>query len=106
MKVIKMNTPKGSSFHSKVVITGQDVLGFAGNLIVSETFAKSDLVKVFLFRNFTKLVEFFSFLSKRERSVRMSTLKKWLKRELVRKGLPLAKEKLIPILKEKMKKKR
>ncbi|OIR60022.1 hypothetical protein BLL41_17450 [Bacillus sp. FMQ74] len=54
MKVIKMNTPKGSSFHSKVVITGQDVLGFAGNLIVSETFAKSDLVKVFLFQNFTK----------------------------------------------------
>ncbi|PTU26601.1 hypothetical protein DA469_17800 [Bacillus subtilis] len=106
MKVIKMNTPKGSSFHSKVVITGQNVLGFAGNLIVSETFAKSDLVKVFLFQNFTKLVEFFSFLSKRERSVRMSTLKKWLKRELVRKGLPLAKEKLIPILKEKMKKKR
>ncbi|AIC42550.1 hypothetical protein NRS6186_21845 [Bacillus subtilis] len=36
----------------------------------------------------------------------MSKLKKWLKRELVRKGLPLAKEKLIPILKEKMKKKR
>ncbi|WP_206869587.1 hypothetical protein [Bacillus sp. FW1] len=106
MKVIKMNSPKGSSFHSKVVITGQDVLGFAGNLIVSETFAKSDLVKVFLFRNFTKLVEFFSFLSKRERSVRMSTLKKWLKRELVRKGLPLAKEKLIPILKETVKKKR
>ncbi|MDZ5671875.1 hypothetical protein [Bacillus stercoris] len=106
MKVIKMNTPKGSSFHSKVVITGQDVLGFAGNLIVSETFAKSDLVKVFLFQNFTKLVEFFSFLSKRERSVRMSTLKKWLKRELVRKGLPLAKEKLIPILKETVKKKR
>lgn len=36
----------------------------------------------------------------------MSKLKKWLKRELVRKGLPLAKEKLIPILQEKMKKKR
>ncbi|XVK86208.1 hypothetical protein BST_3922 [Bacillus stercoris] len=36
----------------------------------------------------------------------MSTLKKWLKRELVRKGLPLAKEKLIPILKETVKKKR
>lgn len=36
----------------------------------------------------------------------MSKLKKWLKRELVRKGAPLAKEKLIPILKEKMKKKR
>lgn len=35
----------------------------------------------------------------------MSKLKKWLKRELVRKGLPLAKEKLIPILK-KMRKKR
>ncbi|MGQ9008776.1 hypothetical protein ACTXHP_11275 [Bacillus stercoris] len=105
MKVIKMNTPKGSSFHSKVVITGQDVLGFAGNLIVSETFAKSDLVKVFLFRNFTKLVEFFYFYQK-GRGVRMSTLKKRLKRELVRKGLPLAKEKLIPILKETVKKKR
>ncbi|APH66894.1 hypothetical protein [Bacillus spizizenii] len=64
MKVIKMNTPKGSSFHSKVVITGQDALGFAGNLIVSETFAKSDLVKVFLFRNFTKSVEFFHFYQK------------------------------------------
>lgn len=36
----------------------------------------------------------------------MSKLKKWLKRELVKKGLPLAKEKLILILKEKMKKKR
>ncbi|MEC1549860.1 hypothetical protein P9D77_16280 [Bacillus rugosus] len=66
MKVIKMNTPKGSSFHSKVVITGQDALGFAGNLIVSETFAKFDLVKVFLFRNFTKSVEFFIFIKKGE----------------------------------------
>jgi hypothetical protein len=106
MKVIKMNTPKGSSFHSKVVITGLGVLGFAGNLIVSETFAKSDLVKVFLFLNFTKSVEFFHFYQKRERRFTMSKLKKWLKRELVKKGLPLAKEKLIPILKEKMKKKR
>ncbi|ADV94880.1 hypothetical protein [Bacillus] len=106
MKVIKMNTPKGSSFHSKVVITGQVVLGFAGNLIVSETFAKSDLVKVFLFQELHQIGGVFSFLSKRERSIRMSKLKKWLKRELVRKGLPLAKEKLIPILKEKMKKKR
>jgi hypothetical protein len=36
----------------------------------------------------------------------VSKLGKWLKRELVKKGLPLAKEKLIPILKEKIKKKR
>ncbi|AWM22966.1 hypothetical protein DJ572_20390 [Bacillus subtilis] len=73
---------------------------------VSETFAKSDLVKVFLFQELHQIGGVFSFLSKRERSIRMSKLKKWLKRELVRKGLPLAKEKLIPILKEKMKKKR
>ncbi|PRR87258.1 hypothetical protein C6W23_20035 [Bacillus atrophaeus] len=65
MKVIKMNTPKGSSWYSKVVITGWEVLGFAGNSIVSETFAKYDLVKVFLFKNFTKSVEFFSFLKGR-----------------------------------------
>ncbi|AKL87068.1 hypothetical protein B4144_3946 [Bacillus atrophaeus] len=42
-----------------------EVLGFAGNSIVSETFAKYDLVKVFLFKNFTKSVEFFSFLKGR-----------------------------------------
>lgn len=101
MKVIKMNTPKGSSFHSKVVITGQVVLGFAGNLIVSETFAKSDLVKVFLFQELHQIGGVFSFLSKRERSIIMSKLKKWLKRELVRKGSAVSEREIDSDLKRK-----
>jgi len=49
-------------------------------------------VKVFLFIHFTKSVEFFHFYQK-GKEIDVSKLGKWLKRELVKKGLPLVKEK-------------